>query len=432
MRLEQCIPVVDFPLGEEQRNCRLRWFQCDSRESYQKRGGHPLYGEDAITYDLNRHGYRCADFDSQAQLRMLSVGCSVTLGVGLPQADLFHERLAERLRRELNCSIVNWNLGLSGASNDCLSRTLHLTVPRLDPDLVIVNFTYPGRREYFLVTNERFRYLPQDVPMNRTLTEVRQHFQKLSSPYDDEAVFFRSYKSIEGLLQGRNWLFSHAFVKPVECYNVFPHLDATRLVEEPAEVDKARDGIHPGPQSHELLAANYWQKLITSGALERLRQKLYPPPTAAEKAYQELIQDIQRVARTVVPRGATVVVCSRGDEELVRLEGLTAWHFPRDADGDFAGCYPADDHEAIALLETARAQGAQFWLLPSPAFWWLSHYTTLANYLAAIGQLCWLGPSCAIFALEKMPALPPTAGANGTYRVDREDAAAYSSRDGGR
>lgn len=97
--------------------------------------------------------------------------------------------------------------------------------------------------------------------------------------------------------------------------------------------------------------------------------------------YQELTLKIQGLLKKLVPTGATVIVVSKGDEQLVKLDGLKGWHFPQNNDGVYAGHYPADDAGAIAHLEGLRAKGGQYFFLPCTAFWWLEHYREFKNYL---------------------------------------------------
>ncbi len=56
-----------------------------------------------------------------------------------------------------------------------------------------------------------------------------------------------------------------------------------------------------------------------------------------------------RPSRQVVPPGATVAVVSRGDDQLLSLDGRRGWHFPRADDGTYAGYYPATGTEAVAF-----------------------------------------------------------------------------------
>ena len=50
-----------------------------------------------------------------------------------------------------------------------------------------------------------------------------------------------------------------------------------------------------------------------------------------------MVQAVRRRVREAVPADATVLVAAKGDEELLRLGGRTGWHFPRTAEGTYAG-----------------------------------------------------------------------------------------------
>lgn len=102
-----------------------------------------------------------------------------------------------------------------------------------------------------------------------------------------------------------------------------------------------------------------------------------------ERAYAEVVTRARRITRDHVPEDSTVVVMSRGDEDLVELDGRIGWHFPRLADGTYAGHYPEDGRAAVAQLEVLREEGAEYLLVPEPAFWWLEHYWELDRYLRA-------------------------------------------------
>ena len=119
-----------------------------------------------MSYRYNRLGDRCAEFDDTADIRLLAIGCSYVLGMGVAQDHLFHERFAARLRADLGRSVVVWNLGIAGASNECITRLLHLAIPRLDPHLVLINFTHNGRREYVSVQNRYMNFMPTWRPLD--------------------------------------------------------------------------------------------------------------------------------------------------------------------------------------------------------------------------------------------------------------------------
>jgi hypothetical protein len=129
-------------------------------------------------------------------------------------------------------------------------------------------------------------------------------------------------------------------------------------------------------------------------------------PTSPD-GYRSLVRRVRAAVRASLPADATVLVVSRGDDELLELDGRRAWHFPRDEEGKYAGYHPADSTEAIAHLEKLRDKGAQYLLIPSTSFWWLGHYSKLASHLANGCRLVVReDETCLVFALLESPAEP--------------------------
>jgi len=254
------LPLLDLPRTPFGGHPETEWLDADEPDGYRARKGHPLYGEHDIRYRFNSYGYRCAEFTTTADLRIVSVGCSCVLGTGLPQAALFHERFAQRLAAQSGRSVVNWNLSSPGASNDYICRVLFLALPTLDPHIVLVNFTYAGRREYVSVQNRLASYDPGLRPRDLIGRELCSHFDALSSPLDDAINIFRNYKAIAALLADRFWLFST--IQPEAFEALAGHIDRDRFAGDLLQVDFARDHGHPGPQSHARLADLYWERFL--------------------------------------------------------------------------------------------------------------------------------------------------------------------------
>ncbi len=97
--------------------------------------------------------------------------------------------------------------------------------------------------------------------------------------------------------------------------------------------------------------------------------------------YRRLKRRLRRFAAEALPEGAQVAVLTRGDEQLLDLPGVVAGHYPRDPAGGYAGFYPADGTAAVANLEWARANGADYLLFPATATWWLEAFPRLARHL---------------------------------------------------
>ena len=97
--------------------------------------------------------------------------------------------------------------------------------------------------------------------------------------------------------------------------------------------------------------------------------------------YRQLLHDIREAAQTVLLPESTVLVVSKGDEDLLELGVGRTWHFPRARDGAYAGFHPRDSEAAIAHLEELRRQGAEYLLRPWSSNWWLEHYADFGRYL---------------------------------------------------
>jgi GT2 family glycosyltransferase len=125
----------------------------------------------------------------------------------------------------------------------------------------------------------------------------------------------------------------------------------------------------------------------------------------AKVAYLQLARRIRGEVRRALPLDATVIVVSKGDDNLLRLDGRKAWHFPQAEGGVYAGFNPADSGSAIVQLEALRSNGAQFLLFPSTSLWWLDHYRGLKTHLDRHYRRCVNeADTCVIYALDEPPA----------------------------
>ena len=117
-------------------------------------------------------------------------------------------------------------------------------------------------------------------------------------------------------------------------------------------------------------------------------------PRRATRTYGELVCRIRDLVRETVPAGSTVLVVSKGDDDLLDLGERHAGHFPQLPGGVYAGYYPADAAEAVAQLE---ALGADYLVVPSTSLWWLDHYDDLRSHLK--GRCVRADTACSIFTL---------------------------------
>ena len=101
-----------------------------------------------------------------------------------------------------------------------------------------------------------------------------------------------------------------------------------------------------------------------------------------DRSYRVLVAQVRDVVGALLPDEATVAVVSGGDDALLSLGTRRGWHFPQTDRGVYAGHYPADSAAAIIHLEQLRAKGAEYFVIPRTACWWLTYYAELADHLA--------------------------------------------------
>jgi hypothetical protein len=153
------------------------------------------------------------------------------------------------------------------------------------------------------------------------------------------------------------------------------------------------------------------------------------PPQDPQAQYADVRRRIHRLVGCLIEPGSTVVVVSKGDQELVELGANQGWHFPRTGEGKYAGHHPADGAEAIAHLEQLRQQGAHYFLLPSTYTWWLDHYEGFARHLRSRYRMVADCPdTCLIYDLRRdSAAIAPVVAA-----PRAASAASAASGNGGR
>ena len=118
--------------------------------------------------------------------------------------------------------------------------------------------------------------------------------------------------------------------------------------------------------------------------------------------YEGAVAGIREEVERTVPVGATALIVSRGDPQLLRIGAREARHFPSEEDGRYLGRHPVDGEEAIELLEAQRSGGAGYLVIPAAEAWWLSHYRGFGEHLEAHAAAT-QHESCAIYSLA--PAL---------------------------
>jgi glycosyltransferase involved in cell wall biosynthesis len=171
------------------------------------------------------------------------------------------------------------------------------------------------------------------------------------------------------------------------------------VFEQPAEVarrgKRARADIE-GHFSEAAVAEVVRERLEVIGRSDRPAKvddaRLRPPEIKGHPDYDGLLSRLRLAIEANTPTDTTLAVVTRGDDLLLDLGGRTAWHFPRNGNGAYAGYYPADSEAAVAHLEQLRANGAEYLVIPASSGWWLEFYTGLREHLETSYQLIYDDP----------------------------------------
>ena len=225
---------------KEHANKTLNWLPMDTKELYEKniKENYNLlkihnWIDNSFTYKFNSHGFRCNEFTSDPTIMFL--GCSYTLGIGLPIETIWPEIVAKQLN--LHCA----NLGIASGSADTAFRLCHGWIDIINPKILIFMLPANISRIEFVTTefveNDNLAWADQST------NEHRHIFLKEWSGIDDSNSIFNSLKNtlaIKHLCNIRN-------IKYIEI-SAFTLNDIPSVSFMP--FDLARDLAHPGVGSN--------------------------------------------------------------------------------------------------------------------------------------------------------------------------------------
>lgn len=130
-QLGSSLNVGTYPPGQEM------WFSLtdsDTEENYNLNPS-PHWAKYSLSYKYNNQGFRSREFLVQSdEPILLTLGCSHTVGVGIPVQDNW----AEQLGAKYFSDHVVYNAGLGGASADTVARLAVNLIPILKPKIVAV------------------------------------------------------------------------------------------------------------------------------------------------------------------------------------------------------------------------------------------------------------------------------------------------------
>jgi hypothetical protein len=229
------------------RNQTLNWLPGDTLELYKKncKNQYSLldyYGwiDYNFTYKFNSHGFRCEEFSDEPTI--MTLGCSHTVGIGLPVESIWPELLAKKLN--MKCA----NLGVGGGSLDVAFRMSLGYIDIIKPKIVVLLSPEASRLELFYYFNHKTisyllgswtsRYSSTDREYNNIVNFMKTWWA------DDNNSYFNKQKNILAIKQ----ICDSRKIKFI-CKNS----DSINN----SEGSLARDLMHPGKTAHVLLMEKF-------------------------------------------------------------------------------------------------------------------------------------------------------------------------------
>lgn len=191
-----------------------------------------------INYDFNEYGYRGQWTNNDLDDSIWCFGDSQTLGMGLDEQDSW----VSKLERITNIKTIN--LGIAGASNDTIARTLASAVRHgPNPRAICVLLAAPNRRE-IICDQGRLTMFPQAIKLLDKID--KKLFNQYLDSVDDTSNKINYSKNLMLMRSGR--------IKSVI-------VDFTVPVWPLAEQELAADGVHLGPTVQTQIAEYFKDRL---------------------------------------------------------------------------------------------------------------------------------------------------------------------------
>lgn len=187
-----------------------------------------------ITYKINSYGFRCDEFDDRDCL--IALGCSFTLGIGLPVHATWPQLVAGRL------GLVAYTLAWGGVSADTNFRWAEYWVPKLMPKAVFMLAPPPTRFELIRASGSPpvENYLPMSE--SHSTSEIDSFLKHWHLQEENYRLDYKKNKlAVKALCTDLG----------IPCF-VYDSL--TWMGKPREEIGYARDRMHGGPIGHAQIA----------------------------------------------------------------------------------------------------------------------------------------------------------------------------------
>jgi hypothetical protein len=221
-------------------NQEVEWFSIDDAGLFKEAMANPNkrkliedngWSNSSFTYKFNSHGFRSDEFSHEDSIMFL--GASVVLGTGIPNENTWTHIVSQKL------GLRNFNLGVSGGSNDTSFRLAEHYIPQLKPKIIVHVTSYADRVD--LITEDNI------CTMLHNGFHLPERYQK----------FYKDWVTIEenGLLNLKKNRYAIRYICQMQGIRLI-EAEGSELWPWPPLPDKdlSRDLYHPGVNSNKEIA----------------------------------------------------------------------------------------------------------------------------------------------------------------------------------
>lgn len=213
------------------------------------------------TYTYNELGFR-GDSIYKKGFKVMSIGCSNTEGVGVNDDETWPHQFTKLIPNG-----IDLNSASSGESNDYISRCLLTYFDLIKPNLVLIMYTSPQRREVYTKNNgikpfmieNSWAYLRETAEGQR----IQNNLTEIQNDNEDLINWYKNHLIIKLFLESKkcNWLWNGCFNIPKE-YQEFNRFDGEYFIHP--FLDYGTDGGHPGPRHNKMYAEKLFKHIETN------------------------------------------------------------------------------------------------------------------------------------------------------------------------
>ena len=201
------------------------------------------------TYTYNELGFR-GDSIKKEGFKVMSLGCSITEGVGVNDDETWPAQFCSHIENG-----VNLNFGTGGRSNDFICRCLLTYYDIIKPDLILIMYPSPLRREIYTKDGGIEPFMPTAswgyLKETDDGIKTQEYLTHLQNNNEDFINWYKNHLLIKYFLELKkcNWIWNGRELKSLE-YDEPNRFDG----DYGKYLDLGVDNTHPGPNHNKTYA----------------------------------------------------------------------------------------------------------------------------------------------------------------------------------